>query len=201
MLKNPVFTLVLGLLAGLAIGYVLAEHQAVPPAPASGAVAAGVPVAMPPVAADGPTIAARERLRAEVTRLEGLLAQNPTDSRLMVSLANLYYDANQWPAARSWYERALELQGDDPNVLTDLAVVYRALGEFDLALQRLDAATALAPTHRQSVYNRVVILHFDLHRHDEARTALARLKEMTAGQPQIPDFAGLEREVLGHEHR
>lgn len=201
MVKNPWFTLVLGLLVGLAVGYALAERQAVPPAAAgTAAVNAGLPEGHPPMTGDGAAIAAQQRLRQQASELEGLLAQNPGDYRLMVQLANLYYDAEQWPAARMWYERALEVEHGDPNVITDLAVVYRALGEFDHALERLREANTLAPEHWQSVYNQIVILHFDLHRHDEARVALDKLKGLKATNPQIPDLSGLESEVLGHQH-
>jgi hypothetical protein len=41
------------------------------------------------------------------------------------------------------------------------------------------------------------VLQFDLHRHDEAAAALARLKEIAATNSDVPDLSGLETEVAG----
>ena len=45
-------------------------------------------------------------------------------------------------------------------------------------------------------FNKVIILHHDLERSDEARAALARLKEIGATRPGL-DISALERELLG----
>jgi tetratricopeptide (TPR) repeat protein len=156
-----------------------------------------LPEGHPPVAGDGTEIARRQRLQQEAAELEALLAQSPDDPRLMVNLANLYYDAAQWANARVWYERALQTGEPDPDVITDLAVVYRNLEQPETALETLDRAIELAPEHWQAVYNRVVILHFDLHRHDEAVSSLERLKEIAAANPDVPDLSRLEQQVTG----
>jgi tetratricopeptide (TPR) repeat protein len=200
MYKNPWFTLIVGLILGIAVGYVLAERQAIPragQAPGPGGGQAAMPAGHPPVPADGAAIAQRERLQEQARELERLLAQSPEDHRLMVALGNLYYDASEWAEARSWYERALQQEDGDPDVLTDLAVVYRNLAQPEQALASLDRAMELAPEHWQAAYNKVVVLHFDLHRHDEAEAALARLKELAADNPEIPDLSRLEQEVTG----
>ena len=62
------------------------------------------------------------------------LAQAPNDPRLMVALGNLYFDAGRWTESRLWYERAIEAGGGDPNVFTDLAVVYRNLKQPERSL-------------------------------------------------------------------
>ena len=70
MHRNPWFTLILGLMVGLIVGYVLAERQAVPPAKAirlglnpQAAAQQGedLPEGHPPV--DGPSAANAQRLR------------------------------------------------------------------------------------------------------------------------------------------
>jgi tetratricopeptide (TPR) repeat protein len=201
MTKNPWFTLILGLIVGLAFGYVLAERQAVPPAramAASGAQGDALPQGHPPVAASGTEIASSQRAREQAAEIEEMLVQNPGDTRLMVALGNLYYDASQWSLARTWYEKAIAGGGSDPDVETDLAVVYRNLGEAELALDALERVVDSVPDHWQALYNKVVVLHFDLHRHDEAAAALAKLKELAASDSSVPDLSGLEAEVLGH---
>ena len=205
MHKNPWFTLVLGAMVGLVLGYVLAERQQVPPAKAAARQQAapagqqGLPDGHPPV--DATTTNAggggAQGLAAQAAELEGLLARTPNDPRLMVGLGNLYFDAGRWTEARMWYERAIEIEGGDPNVLTDLAVVYRNLRQPERSLALLDQAIGIDPGHWQAVYNKVVVLHFDLHRHDEAAAALARLKEIKASNPEVPDLSAIEAEVMG----
>jgi tetratricopeptide (TPR) repeat protein len=200
--KNPWFTLILGLMVGLVLGYVFAERQSIPPAQtmarqtAPGGQQGGLPEGHPPVEVTGGG-EEEQRLAQQAAELQQMLAQTPGDPRLMVALGNLYFDAGRWQNARLWYERSLEIEGDDPNVVTDLAVVYRNLKQPDRALELLDRAIGTFPTHWQSWYNKVVVLHFDLHRHDEAVQALDRLRAIAATDPQVPDLSQLEAEVTG----
>lgn len=198
MLQRGWFLFVIGLLIGVVLGYVLAELQTVPP-PRVAAAPAGeaLPAGHPPIPGGAGPSDADRALARQAQELQQLLAQNPDDARLMAALGNLYFDGGRWTDARTWYERAVENDRSDPNVLTDLAVVYRNLGQFDRALELLGESIAIEPDHWQAWYNRVVVLHFDLHRHDEAETALERLKEIRAGNPEVPDLTALEREVAG----
>ena len=205
MHRNPWFTLILGLIVGITIGYVLAERQAVPPAKAvrlglNPQVAAQqgeeLPDGHPPV--DGASGADAQRLRQQVAEIEGLLAANPDDAGLMAAMGNIYFDASRWPDARDWYEKALQSSSGDPNILTDLAVVYRNLGEFERTIELLDQAIAINSGHWQAWYNKVVVYQFDLHQHDDAAEALKTLQELKKSNPAIPDLSGLEKEVHGN---
>lgn len=204
MHKNPWFTLVLGAIVGVVLGYVFAERQAVPPAKAvarqqpAGGAQPGMPEGHPPIdttaAAGGGEV---QRLAAQAKEIEDMLARTPNDARLMVALGNLYFDAGRWTEARLWYERAMEIEGSDPNVITDLAVVYRNLQQPERSIELLDRALEVSPEHWQAVYNKVVVLHFDLHRHDEAVQALRRLQQIKQSDPSVPDLSAIEAEVMG----
>jgi tetratricopeptide (TPR) repeat protein len=204
MFKNPWFMLVVGLMVGLAVGYVLAERQPIPPAkalragaPQAAAQGGALPEGHPPLdsGAASPESRALER---QIAELQTLLTQNPGDVGLMVALGNANFDAGRWQDARVWYERALEDPGRvDPNIVTDLAVVYRNLGEPRRSLELLDRAIALDDDHWQAWYNKVVVLHFDLHEHGAARDALNRLRALAEGNPQVPDLTAISREVEG----
>lgn len=202
MFRNPWFTLVLGLLAGLTLGYVLAERQAVPPAKAvklglnpAGGQNESLPDGHPPV--EGQSAAASQQLRQQVGEIEGLLTANPNDPKLMAAMGNVYFDASRWTDARVWYERSLAVAPDDVDVLTDLAVAFRNLEQPQKTIELLDRAIALSPDHWQAWYNKVVVYQFDLHEHDEAAGALRRLQQLKQQNPAIPDLSALEREVLG----
>lgn len=196
MTKNPWFMFVGGLMIGLVIGYVVAERQGVPPAvslaPPSGA--ASVPAAQPPVGQNPPSQGSME-VERQLIEIRDLLEKNPGDARLLVAMGNIYFDAQRWEEARMSYEQAIETIPDDVNVLTDLAVVYRNLGRPERALEILGHVIELAPDHWQAVYNRVIVLHFDLHSHDEAVEALGTLEQLAQSNPQIPDLSGLAAQV------
>jgi tetratricopeptide (TPR) repeat protein len=203
MHRNPWLTMILGLMVGLVIGYVLAEQQPVPPGralrlgmvPPTGQSGDELPEGHPPV--DGSSPAEAQRLRQQVAEIEGLLASAPDDPGLMAALGNVYFDANRWQEAREWYEKSLQLSSGDANVFTDLAVVYRNLGQPQRAIELLDQAIAISPDHWQAWYNKAVVYNFDLHEHDAAIEAFRILQELKKDNPRIPDLSGLEREVLG----
>jgi len=204
MLKNPWVNLVLGLMVGLAAGYMLAEKQPVPPAKALQAgqgarqVEEGeLPPGHPPVERDETAGSGEQALESQTARLLGALAEQPGDAQIMVSLGNLYFDARRWEQARRWYESALETGWESSDVMTDLAVAYRSLEMYEQALATLERALALEADHWQALYNMVIVLHFDLHRHEQARGVLERLKEVKASNPEVPDLTALEGDVSG----
>jgi tetratricopeptide (TPR) repeat protein len=212
MFKNPWFMLVIGLMLGLALGYVLAEQQPIPPGKAM-RLAGGQPAAQggalpeghPPVdGADDPSSEARI-FEQQIAELEGLMAQNPDDPGLLVAMADAHFElarvtgqADRWQEARVWYERALaEGRAGDANVMTDLAVVFRNLRQYERALELLDDAIEADDDHWQAWFNKVVILNFDLHEHDRAREALRSLQRIAETNPDVPDLSRLEQEVMG----
>lgn len=211
MFKNPWFTLVIGLMVGLALGYIFAEGQAIPPGkalrlgtPQAAGQTGGMPNGHPPIdenAANSET----QFFERQVAEIQGLIAQNPGDAGLMVSLADAYFELarasgreNHWQEARLWYERAItEGRGDDANVLTDLAVVMRNMGQYERSLELLDHAVEVEPEHWQAWFNKVIIMNFDLHDHEGAREAFRRLKTIAATNPEVPDLTRIEQEISG----
>jgi len=209
MFKNPWFTLVIGLMVGLAVGYVVAERQPVPPGKAmrlSSPAAQGeeLPEGHPPLEAgnDGSQVRFFEQQIAEI---QGLIAQNPGDAGLSVAMGDAYFELarttmnpEHWREAQVWYDKAMaQGRADDPNVLTDLAVVLRNLQDFDRSVELLDRAITVDSDHWQAWFNIVIIRNFDLHDHDGAREAFARLKAIADENPQVPDLSQIEREVMG----
>jgi len=134
---------------------------------------------------------------SEAMRLEAEAAARPGDRELAVRLGNLYYDAAEWERAEIWYLRALELERGDPNVLTDLAVVRRSLGNSASALELLDEALVLSPDHWQAIYNKAVVLGVDLGLEAEALALVDRLDEIRAGNPEVADTSKLRLGLEG----
>jgi Flp pilus assembly protein TadD len=201
---------IIGVLLGFASGYVLhevlstrqpprltpelraqiaMEGESVTPGPAVGEAPAEPPAsgAAPAAGAagNGPAMAQIQELRA-------IVEKNPNDTNAVRALANANFDIGNWARAQELYNHYLELKPNDPDVLTDLGIAYREGKQFDEALERFRQAKKVAPDHWQSLYNEVVVLAFDLKRHDEAQKVLADLQRM---QPNNPDVAKLATAV------
>lgn len=128
-------------------------------------------------------------MNAEVQQLREYVEQNPNDAEAVLRLANLNFDIRNWLRAQELYKHYLELRPADPNVLTDLGISYRETQQFDTALDQFRQARKLAPAHWQALYNEVVVLAFDLKRHDEAGTILEELQRMQPGNPEVAKLA------------
>ncbi len=80
----------------------------------------------------------------------------------LVQIGNQQFDAGHALLAVAAYEKALKINPKDPDVRTDLGIMYRKLGRFQDALREFRTAAALDPQHPQSRYNIGVVLHSDL---------------------------------------
>lgn len=115
---------------------------------------------------------------AEINRLKARLQEQPDDLQAVTRLAGLYHEAGIWAQAVGYYERALELRPDDPDLLTDLGSCLRGTGEFDRALASFDRAFAADPRHWQSMFNKVIVAAYDMGRLEIASEALGHLESI-----------------------
>lgn len=89
----------------------------------------------------------------QIAIAQKLVQTDPANRQAWVALGNAYFDADQPQASIEAYDRALQLQPDDPDVITDQGVMYLALGEHQKALANFQKANRLDPGHRQSLFN------------------------------------------------
>jgi tetratricopeptide (TPR) repeat protein len=90
-------------------------------------------------------------------------------------LGNVYFDTNNVPKAIRAYEKSIELSPNNPNVITDLGVMYRRNGQPDKALEAFEMAIAVSPGHQQSRFNKGIVLRYDLNDRDGAVKAWEEL--------------------------
>ena len=109
-----------------------------------------------------------------VQLLQKMVEQTPGNRRAWVELGNNYFDSGQYMAAVQAYDRALKLQPDDPDVLTDQGVMFRRLGWYDRAIKNFKQANKLDPKHQQSLYNLGVVYFYDLKDFKNAKEAWTR---------------------------
>ena len=133
----------------------------------------------------------------EINQLKRMIQEDPQNVAAFVRLGNLHYDVQMWDQAVGYYQQALELelQPDDPNVMTDMGVCFRGLGQFEKALELFEKASGLNPDHHQSRFNVVIVAGFDLNQWDRADAALRELEAMNPKPPRTDELRGaLERE-------
>ncbi len=135
---------------------------AAPAAPAPGAPAGGAP------------LDAREQIAAAQT----VVQQDPKNLQAWIALGNLYFDTHQHEKSIDAYARALELKPDDPNVLTDQGIMFRAVGAFDKAIANFQKASQIDPGHLQSLFNLGVVYGYDLKNLPKAEEAWNRLIQL-----------------------
>ncbi|MDH3786371.1 MAG: tetratricopeptide repeat-containing protein, partial [Acidobacteriota bacterium] len=68
---------------------------------------------------------------AEMNALKQRVQDNPQDVASMVRLANLYHQVQMWNDAIPFYEMALEIQTDDPDLMSDLGICFRSVQRPD----------------------------------------------------------------------
>jgi hypothetical protein len=102
--------------------------------------------------------------------------------------ADQLFDEQKWSAAKNAYLRYMELRPDDVDAMTDLGSCYRGLGDSQNAVTTFDRALTLNPEHWQSLFNKIVVVAFDLDRKPEALELLAKLRAL---QPENPDVEKL----------
>jgi tetratricopeptide (TPR) repeat protein len=142
---------VFGLVAGWVIGSQYATTRAVPVAAAT----APAPAAQP---AQPPTPPPLDE--AAVARLKGEADANPANAAPRVALANLYFDAERYSDAVTWYEAALKIDAKNADVSTDLGVSYYYLNQPDRALQQFEHSLSVNPKHTKTMLNLGIVRAF-----------------------------------------
>ncbi|HEV2177783.1 MAG TPA: tetratricopeptide repeat protein [Terriglobia bacterium] len=170
MKKETVITAVVFLSIGFLAGYVFEAERAASPAESTVATAgqsdsadstpaSGVTSSLPPADAPSglppghPPIANA----AVIKTFTDQAAENPTDPKPRLELADYYYDQRQFEAAVDWYQKALALDPSNTDARTDLGTCYFNLGRFDDALAQFSQALKIDPQHKPTIFNVIVV--------------------------------------------
>ncbi len=127
---------------------------------------------MPPQPAKGPLSPDMAR---KVLEAEKATARSPKDARRWTELGDIYFDTNQTQPAITAYEQSLALAPDNPDVLTDLGIMYRNAGQYEQSVASFRKASKLDVLHEKSLFNEGVVLYYDLHRKEDAVRVWRRL--------------------------
>jgi tetratricopeptide (TPR) repeat protein len=76
-----------------------------------------------------------------------------SDAKRWITLGNQYFDRHQRDKAIEAYAKALELNPNNPDVLTDQGVMYSETTQYEKAIANFQKAHAIDPAHLPSLLN------------------------------------------------
>ena len=165
----------LGLIAGWLIGSQQQPRTAPAPVPQAATTAPGNASATPPPP---------QLDEAEARRLSDLAERDPSNATPRTQLGNLYFDAERYADAITWYERALELDPTNPDVSTDLGVSYYYTNRADDALKQFENSLRIDPKHTKTLLNQGIVLAFGKQDLDGAATSWQKVVELAPNSPE-----------------
>jgi cytochrome c-type biogenesis protein CcmH/NrfG len=181
-----------GSLFGLIVGWILGSQQTL----SSGRMAAPVPQPQAAQSAPGGGAAAQPPLLDEtrVQAMRTVAEQNPRDAQPRVELGNMYFDAERYTDAITWYEDALKLKPSDPNVSTDLGVAYYYTNQPDKAVTQFEKSLAIDPKHTKTLLNMGIVKAFGK---QDLTGAAAAWEQVVALSPDSPEGQAAKKALEG----
>jgi cytochrome c-type biogenesis protein CcmH/NrfG len=156
MKAESIVLAIAGSVFGLIVGWILGSQQTL----VSNRLSAPVPqqTAAAPAAAPASQAVPLDENRAQAMRTAA--EQNPTDAKARVELGNMYFDAERYADAITWYEDALRINPADPNVSTDLGVAYYYTNQADRAVSQFEQSLKVDPKHTKTLLNLGIVKAF-----------------------------------------
>ena len=116
------------------------------------------------------------------------------DAKRWIELGNRYFDTHQRDKAIEAYAKALELDPDNPDVLTDQGVMYSETTQYEKAIANFQKAHAIDPTHLPSLLNLGMLYAQYLKDYDQAIKTWKRVIEIAPTTVQAGKaYAYIER--------
>jgi cytochrome c-type biogenesis protein CcmH/NrfG len=117
---------------------------------------------------------------AQAAPLLQKLKSDPANPDNLTNIGNLYYDAQQYPAAVGFYQRALQSKPADVAVRTDMATAYWYAENADSAIAEFNRALTYEPNNPNALFNLGLVKWQG--KHDNAG-AIADWKKLLAANP------------------
>jgi cytochrome c-type biogenesis protein CcmH/NrfG len=81
------------------------------------------------------------------------LKADPNNAGLLENTGNIYYDAQQYPTAIDYYQRALKVEPTNTGVRTDMATAYWYTGNADTAIAEFQKSLSYEPNKANTLFN------------------------------------------------
>jgi cytochrome c-type biogenesis protein CcmH/NrfG len=181
---------VAGTLFGIIVGWILGSQQQM----AGRGVTGPPPQQASAPAASGNASQAVPLDQSRVQAMKSVAEQNPRDPQPRVQLGNVYFDAEQYTDAISWYEAALALAPRDPNVSTDLGVAYYYTNQADKAIKQFEHSLSLDPAHTKTLLNLGIVKAFGK---QDLSGAAAAWQQVVTLAPDSPEGQAAKKALAG----
>jgi tetratricopeptide (TPR) repeat protein len=146
-----------GVFFGLIAGWIIGSQQATP---APGGAAAAQASAPAQAGTAAPPTRAAVLDDTQVKALKAVAEREPSNAQARTQLGNLYFDAERYEDAISWYSESLKRDPKDVNVSTDLGVCYYYTNQPDKALAQFEQSLKLDPKHAKTLLNVGIVRAF-----------------------------------------
>ncbi|MBA3948382.1 MAG: tetratricopeptide repeat protein [Acidobacteria bacterium] len=113
---------------------------------------------------------------------------------MRTELGNVYFDADRFEDAIRWYEEALRLNPNDPDVSTDLGIAFYYTNQADRALAQFAHSLSVSPVHTKTLLNQGIVQAFAKQDLDAAAKSWARVVELA---PESPEGQAARRALDG----
>jgi cytochrome c-type biogenesis protein CcmH/NrfG len=145
---------VICLLAGIAGGWFIHGSQ-------SPAAAAAETARAPVPAMGGANAAPQAPSPAEMQKMADTqagpliekLRTDPNNAGFLENIGNVYYDAQIFPTAIGYYQRALKIEPSNTGVRTDMATAYWYTGNADTAIAEFQKSLSYEPNKPNTLFN------------------------------------------------
>ncbi len=146
---------VICLLVGIAGGWLIRGSQSPAAAAAPETASASAPaMGNANGAPQTPTPAQMQRMAdTQAGPLLEKLKADPANPTLLENIGNIYYDAQQFPTAIDYYQRALKVQPANAGVRTDMATAYWYSGDADTAITEFQKSLSYEPNKANTLFN------------------------------------------------
>lgn len=178
------------LLLGVVVGYLVhvpADALSMRP------LAAVVPPAGAPAATQGmPSAQDLKRMAdKQVAPILAELEKHPKDPELLLKIGRSYMAAQQYLAARQYYEQAVSLK-PTPETLNELSFVDYSLGDVDHAIDSLNRALKMDPRNPKLLFN---LGMFEWHGKSDPKAAIEAWREFLRTNPNDPKRPQVEQMI------
>ena len=196
-IRTPVFILaiVIAAVIGFLAGYFYANQvnwnaQRTPGA----ATAGGMPAVNPEAADTAQMPEGHPSINPEpaIAAMKAEADKDPGNLQKTAQLANFLYDNKRYPDAIEWYQKALKLEPNNPNIETDMGTAYYFTGDAASALKHFENSLRNDPRHAQTIHNKFIVL---LEGKKDIPGARAALKQLESVDPQNSTLPSL-RDML-----
>lgn len=183
MRSDSIVFAIAGMCFGIILGWVIGTEQAGKRAPA----VVQAQQAAPPPAAEPVPGGARQPPALDEARVQGLMTiikSDPKNAGAHEQLGNVYFDAERYAEAITWYQEGLKLDPKNVDVSTDLGVSLYYSNKADAALKQFDYSLKLNPAHAKTLLNQGIVLAFGKRDLKGATSAWEKVVQLAPGSPE-----------------